>query len=337
MTRMAVKKVVTFIPVEPDNRERIRNIAPDWEFTYLLPPDTPLMPETKPDTDRFMPQIRRANIVFGAPPLSLIPEMPDLEWVHLSMSGADRYCAPGTLPESVLLSCSTGAFGEAISEHMLACTLELMKKLELYRDDMKTGAWRDHGAVTSVSGSTVLVVGLGDIGIRYARLMKLLGAYVVGIRRSGSSMPDFVDELYHQEALDRLLPKADVIALALPNTPQTVRMIDARRLALMKYGALILNVGRGSAIDTEALCGALESGHLGGAALDVTDPEPLPKDHRLWRIPTAVVTPHISGFFHLRRTYDNIIDIFCSELERYHNGMPVVNTVDRNAGYRRTM
>ena len=334
---MSIKKAVTFIPVEPFNRERIRKIAPDWEFTYLLPPETPLMPETKPDIGKHMDEIRDANVAFGVLPLDLVPEMPKLEWVHLSMSGADRYCVPGALPENVLLTCSTGAFGQAISEHMLACTLSMMKKLTLYRDNMKDGLWRDHGAVGSVEGAAVLVVGLGDIGTRYARLMKLLGAYVIGVRRSGASMPDYVDELYHAESLDKLLPRADIVALALPNTPDTVGLMDAGRLAAMKDGAMILNVGRGNAIDTDALCAALESGHIGGAALDVTDPEPLPPDHRLWREPSALITPHVSGFFHLRKTYDNIIDIFCAELERYHGGQPALNVVDRSKGYRRTM
>ena len=105
----------------------------------------------------------------------------------------------------------------------------------------------------------------------------------------------------------------------------------------MKDGAILLNVGRGNAVDTDALCGALESGHLGGAALDVTDPEPLPREHRLWRMPTAIVTPHVSGFFHLRKTYDNIIDIFCGELGRFRAGLPLQNTVDRSTGYKKTV
>ena len=334
---MSSNTIVSFIPVEPENRARIRAIAPDLEFVCLYLESAPIMTREKPDVDGNTDAIRRASVAFGVLPLELVPEMPELRWVHLSMAGADRYCKKGALPDDVLLSCSTGAFGQAISEHMLACTLELIKKLELYRDDMAEGIWSDHGFVRSPEDLTVLVIGLGDIGSRYARLMKLMGSKVIGVRRSGASMPDCVDELYHQDAIDRLLPQADVVALALPNTQETVGLIDSRRLTLMKEGSILLNVGRGNAVLTDDLCAALESGHLAGAALDVTDPEPLPPSHRLWRIPTAVITPHVSGFFHLRKTYDNIIDIFCAELERYVSGQPVVNTVDRSTGYRRTM
>ena len=337
MRAMSVKKVVTFIPVEPENRERIQEIAPDYEFVYLYPGSEPIMTKRKPDIEGNMDAIRDAAVTFGVLPPELVPQMPHLEWAHLSMAGADRYCQPGVLPENVKLTCSTGAFGQAISEHMLACTLGLIKKLELYRDNMAEGEWADHGTVRSPEDLTVLVVGLGDIGSRYARLMKLMSSYVIGVRRSGASMPDYVDELYHPDSLDKLLPRADVVALALPNTPQTAGLFDSRRLALMKDGAILLNVGRGNAVDTDALCGALESGHLGGAALDVTDPEPLPREHRLWRMPTAIVTPHVSGFFHLRKTYDNIIDIFCGELGRFRAGLPLQNTVDRSTGYKKTV
>ena len=332
-----MKKVVVYIPVEPENRERIQAIAKDYEFTYLLPPETDILSSAKPDFKAFSKELAEAEISFGVQPINLIKKMPKLSWVHLSMSGADAYCVPGVLPETTALTCSTGAFGQAISEHMLACTLALYKKLPLYRDNMADGLWKGRGAVKSPEGATVLVIGLGDIGGRYAKLMKLLGAHTIGVRRSGFALPDYIDELYHNESIDMLLPRADIVAMALPNTPSTAGMIDKRRLALMMPGAVILNVGRGNAIDTEALCDALESGQLGGCALDVTDPEPLPKSHRLWKIPTALVTPHISGFFHLRKTYDNIIDIFCAELERYVSGRPLENTVDRKSGYRKTI
>ena len=331
-----MKKVVVYIPVEPENRERIQAIAPDYEFTYLLPPQTDIMSSAKPDFKAFAKELAEADISFGVQPINLIKKMPKLSWVHLSMSGADAYCVPGVLPETTELTCSTGAFGQAISEHMLACTLALYKNCRSTATTWQKESGKA-GGCSFPEGATVLVIGLGDIGGRYAKLMKLLGAHTIGVRRSGFTLPDYIDELYHNESIDTLLPRADIIAMALPNTPETAGMIDKRRLALMKPGAIILNVGRGNAIDTEALCDALESGQLGGCALDVTAPEPLPKDHRLWKIPTALITPHISGFFHLRKTYDNIIDIFCAELERYVSARPLQNTVDRKSGYRKTV
>ena len=217
----------------------------------------------------------------------------------------------------------------------VAATLMLMKKLHLYRDNQNKSMWLDRGTVPSITTSKVLVVGLGDIGGEYAKRMKLLGAYVIGVRRSDARKPDYVDELHLTDALDELIPRADIIALALPNTPDTVKIINADRLAAMKDGAFIINVGRGSAIDTEALCNAAESGKLGGAALDVTDPEPLPPDHRMWRIPEIMITPHVSGFFHMRETYDNMVGIIIDNVRRYVGGKELVNIVDKATGYRK--
>ena len=112
-------------------------------------------------------------------------------------------------------------------------------------------------------------------------------------------------------------------------------MLDRRRLGLMKPGAVLLNVGRGTIVDTEALCDALESGAIAGAGLDVTNPEPLPQGHRLWKIPTAVVTPHISGFYHLKETHTRIVDIFAQNLTRFLKGEPLKNQVDFATGYRK--
>ena len=116
--------------------------------------------------------------------------------------------------------------------------------------------------------------------------------------------------MYLTEDLDRLLPQADVVAVTLPGTEATRGMLSRERISRMKNGAVLLNVGRGYIVDTEALCDALESGKLAGAGLDVTDPEPLPPEHRLWRIPTAVITPHISGYYHLKETHEHILRIF---------------------------
>ncbi|MCD8498931.1 MAG: NAD(P)-binding domain-containing protein [Clostridiales bacterium] len=157
--------------------------------------------------------------------------------------------------------------------------------------------------MTSITGSTTLVIGLGDIGSQFARRMQALGSTVLGIRRMpAAGKPDYVSSVHGLAELDDLLPLADVVALTLPETPQTVHLINRERLARMKPGAVLLNVGRGNAIETEALCDALVAGHLGGAGLDVTDPEPLPADHRLWSLPNAMITPHVSGFYHLQAT-----------------------------------
>ena len=135
------------------------------------------------------------------------------------------------------------------------------------------------------------------------------------------------------EALDSLLPGADVVAMSLPGNPSTYHILNRERIALLSPGTIVLNAGRGTAIDTDALCEALYAGKIAGAALDVTDPEPLPADHPLWKAPGAVITPHISGGYALPETLQKIAEIFAENLKRYQSGEPLMNVVDPETGY----
>ncbi len=259
----------------------------------------------------------------------------NLKWLQTSSAGVEFYTAPGVLPKGAALTNATGAYGLAISEHMLGMLLMIFKKLELYRDAQLKENWSGQGQVRTLLGATVLVMGMGDIGGSFARLCKAMGAYVIGLRRSDGSRPDYANEVHLTGELDSLLPRADVVAVTLPGTPETRGMLGKERIGKMKPGAVVLNVGRGYLLDTEALCDALESGRLGGAGLDVTEPEPLPKGHRLWGLPTAVITPHVSGGYHLWETHERIVDIFVENLGRFLRGEALKNLVDFETGYRK--
>ena len=177
---------------------------------------------------------------------------------------------------------------------------------------------------------------MGDIGSNFARRAHALGAEVVGVRRTvhpDTPCPDYCLRVVPQSELDAELPQADLVALSLPGTPETAHLFNKERLALCKTGAILMNVGRGSAVDHDALYEAVHSGHLSGAALDVTEPEPLPADHPLWNEPGVILTPHVSGGFSLPRTLDNIADIFVHNLKRYAAGQPLENQVSRTAQY----
>ena len=160
-----------------------------------------------------------------------------------------------------------------------------------------------------------------------------MGAYDIGIKRTPAPRPDFVDELYTLDKLDECLSRADIVFLSLPETPATRGLFGADRLARMKEGAILLNAGRGSAVDTGALCDAVESGRLGGAGLDVTDPEPLPEGHRAWSVRDILITPHVSGGYHLPYTHDRIVEICGENLRRFRAGEPLLHRVDRKEGY----
>lgn len=333
---MNEKRALVTIPTGERHRNLLQQAAPGWEFrfrgtdTLVCAPQEALpgRPVTQEDVDW-------AQVILGNVPAAMLHGSPALEWLQTNSAGVEAYIQPGVLAGDTLLTNATGAYGLAIAEHMLGMLLELFKKLELYRDAQKSGAWQSQGAVKAVYGSTVLVLGMGDIGGEFAARCKALGAKVIGVRRSPRPCPEYADEVHLLEDLDSLLPQADVVAITLPGTDATRGLMSRERLAKMKEGAVLLNVGRGFIVDTEALCDALERGHLSGAGVDVTDPEPLPPTHRLWNIPTAVVTPHISGFYHLRETHERIVGIFLENLRHFQAGEPLRNLVDFATGYRK--
>ena len=153
------------------------------------------------------------------------------------------------------------------------------------------------------------------------------------MRRTDANKPEYIDELCLTQELDHVLPRADVLAMALPGTPETKHILDARRIAMLKNGAILLNVGRGSAIDLDALADAIE--HRGiRAGLDVTDPEPLPPEHRLWTLEHALITPHVSGYFHLPETLNRMVRIAAENISRCRAGRPYLNAVNLETGYR---
>lgn len=333
---MNEKRALVTIPTGERHRNLLQQAAPGWEFRFRGTDTLVCAPqEALPDQPVTQEDVDWAQVILGNVPATMLHGSPALEWLQTNSAGVEPYIQPGVLAGDTLLTNATGAYGLAIAEHMLGMLLELFKKLELYRDAQKSGAWQSQGAVKAVYGSTVLVLGMGDIGGEFAARCKALGAKVIGVRRSPRPCPEYADEVHLLEDLDSLLPQADVVAITLPGTDATRGLMSRERLAKMKEGAVLLNVGRGFIVDTEALCDALERGHLSGAGVDVTDPEPLPPTHRLWNIPTAVVTPHISGFYHLRETHERIVGIFLENLRHFQAGEPLRNLVDFATGYRK--
>lgn len=321
---MEKEKILVMLPTTEEERQAFYRAAPDADVYCCLPEEA--------TRDR----IQWANVIFGSPAIDDVRGSQNLRWLQSNAAGPDSYLQPGVLPQGCQLTNASGSYGLAISEHMLGMLLMLLKKLHTYRDSQHDHVWKSQGSVKSIWGSTVLVLGMGDIGGEFARRCQALGAYVIGVRRQDTHKPDYVDELHLIADLDTLLPRADVVAIAMPGTEETKGMFNDERLARMKEGSIILNVGRGSIIDTAALTRALQSGHLLGAGLDVTDPEPLPDDCPLWDIPSALITPHVSGFFHLRETLTRILQLCVENLTRWENGQPLLNRMDPQTGYRST-
>ena len=278
--------------------------------------------------------VDNADIVIGNVPPKFLNEQ-KIGFMQLTSAGADAYVKEGILSRDTVLCCSTGAYSQTVAEHALASTLMLIKNLHLYRDDQMNSKWTDEGDTSSVDGATVLVMGLGDIGRYYARMVKALGAYVIGVNRRGGNKPEFVDELYTTDQFDKIVPRADIIMSILPGTASTEYFYTIERFKLMKNSAVFLNMGRGNAVSADVLYEALTNGYIRSAAVDVFEKEPLDSSSKLWSLKNLAITPHASGFFHLPATIRRVTDICASNLNSYLNGGELKNIIDYESGYKK--
>lgn len=318
--------VLVVMPVQESHRAYLERLGNGCSFQYTT------IPEATGE------QICSADIILGNADPKLVAKSENLKWIQLNSAGADAYCKPGIIKPGTLLTCATGAYGLTVSEGMVAMSCMLCRKMDLYMRNQVEHRWQEEGRVTSVWNSTTLIIGLGDIGTEYAKRMKALGSHIIGVRKRVSQKPDCVDEIYGMDQLDEVLPRADFVTLFLPSTPQTHHIMDERRMRLMKKGAYLLNGGRGDAVDCDALNKLLREGQtLGGAGLDVTEPEPLPADHPLWDAPRCIIAPHVAGSFHLPETLERVVRIAGENLAAFLAGdtAHMRNIVDPTTGYRR--
>ncbi len=283
------------------------------------------------DLEQIRPEdCRDAEILVGFITRELVKKMPRLRFVQLYSAGANGY---GWLPPEITLANAYGAYGDSMAEHMLATTFMAMKRMPEYLEMQRRQGWELLDDVIRIEGARVLSVGMGAIGTAYAKKMAALGAVCYGVRRTLHDQPDFVRQLVTPEGMDALLPDMDVVALSLPGTEAVNGLFDERRLRLMKKSAILLNVGRGNAVVTEALMRVMNEGHLRAACLDVMDPEPLPRDHPLWTTPRVYLTPHISGGYRAGINYPRVVDVVIRNLSLILQGKPPLHVVDRELGY----
>ena len=272
----------------------------------------------------------RATAVIGNVDPATLGEYVRLEWLQTFSAGADRYLSSSDLAPDVMVSNAAGVYGRPVAETMIAMMWALMKRIPDYVRNQSDALWRDEGPVSSPVGRRALIIGTGDIGSHAAVLAKGAGMATTGVRRDPSRPADGVDEMVGFDHLDALLPRADVVLLAVPSAPGTRHLLDARRLALLKPEAYVINGGRGDAVDCMALAVALHEDRLAGAGLDVTEPEPLPRDHPLWRERRCLITPHVAGGNHLAGTGEAVIAVALDNVRRYAEGLPPLHRLDRD-------
>ncbi len=307
------KKVLVTVPVTQEQKNRlIEKAAGRCELTFL--PGAEVSDEVLADQDALIGNLSPDRL-----------KNTRLQWVQLNSAGADAYTPEGILPPDCILTSAVGAYGLAVSEHMLALTFAMVRRLGQYARGQMQHSWAPRGQISSVEGSTVLILGPGDIGGSYARKMKALGARTIGLRRRNADCPEWLDVQDTIDRLDEYLPQADIVAMVLPGGEATYHLMDESRLFRMKKGACLLNAGRGTAIDPAALEKALRQGHLACAALDVTEPEPLPADSPFWDMDNLILTPHVAGGFYLPETVNRIIRIAADNLEAWLDNAPMRN------------
>ena len=259
-----------------------------------------------------------------------------LRWIHSPAAGVGGMLFPEMLASPIVITNSRGMSADTIAEHVLAVTLAIFRRLPHAFASQGSREWAQDAIGLAghrmLAGSRVLVVGLGAIGTAVARRMTGLGAQVVGVRkRIQAAASDVVREVVTPDCLLERLSDADVIVLCAPHTRETRGLIGAAELAAMSPDAIVVNVSRGQLIDEPALIAALRERRIGGAALDVFNDEPLPSDSPFWTLPNVLITPHTSGY--RPDHWDAAIGLFAENLRRYDDGRPLLNVVDKHAGY----
>ena len=310
--------------LEQKHLDQIKSTAESLGHEVFFYTSEAEIPQSNFDTD----------IIYGFAP-SIVKSSKKLKWLCVPWAGVDSLMTPGYFAnEACLLTNAAGAYGVSIAEHMIATSLVMMRRLDEFLEETRNGQWLKPRPQRSLKDCRITVLGTGDIGTTFAtRARAFEPESIIGVCRSGKSSSTVYDKVLPVSELDSILPETDLLAMSLPSTPETRGILSRERIALLPKGAFIVNVGRGSAIDEDALADALDNGQLAGAALDVFQTEPLPAGHRLWKTKKLLITPHVAGNMTLSHTRNKNVAMFLEDLKNFTEGAPLKYLVDRKLGY----
>lgn len=281
-----------------------------------------------PDTDIF---------VGVSLPAALLASARRLKWIHATAAGVSQLMYPELRASDVVVTCARGVNAITVAEHALALMLAVARRLPrawAFQQQQRWAQqelWDDRVRPGELYGKTLLLVGLGAIGQQIALRARAFGMRLLAVTRTGQAPQGLVDRAAPPEALDELLPEADFLVLAAPETPQTRRLIDRERLARLPARSVVINLARGTLLDEAALVEALAQGRIAAAALDVTEREPLPADSPLWKIENLLLTPHSAALS--ERLWSRQAELLLENLRRWFAGEPLLNCVDKQRGY----
>ncbi|MGH7994657.1 MAG: D-2-hydroxyacid dehydrogenase [Limisphaerales bacterium] len=304
--------------------EQLQSATPDARIVAV---ERSKMMDEIGDADGYIGEITSAEVRAGK----------NLKWVGVMAAGVERVLFPadGTSDlrdSNIVLTNNKIVQGPEIADHALAMLLMLSRNLYvLYKNDQQQ-IWNPrsfHGI--ELRGKTAVVIGVGGIGTQIALRANAFGMSVIGVDREDKPFLPFVAKVVKPDQLDAVLPEADVVFISVPHTPQSHKMMGPSQFALMKKNSYFIAVSRGGIYDMNGLVKALDEKRLAGAGVDVTDPEPLPKDHALWKFENAIITPHIAG----RSDQDRgrMVGTIQENIRRFVAGKPMINVVDKQKGY----
>lgn len=313
---------------------------PDWNVQILKSPTVSDGDGGSAPSSEALSAIADAEAYagFGIQP-ALFRAAPKLKWVHSAAAGVGAALFPEMLASPVLLTNSAGVHAVPMAEYVIAGVLHFFRGLDVAVANQANARWDrtlfvgEEPPVRELGGSRMLVVGTGGVGSAVAERATALGMVCTGVRRRpDQGAPPGFKAVSGLDALNRLLPEADVVVLAAPLTAETGSLLNASRLSLLPSHAVVVNVGRGALLDEAALVERLDAGRLRGAVLDVFGVEPLPADSPLWGNARVLLTPHVSAVSP-ERFWERELALVLGNWQRYREGSPLMNLVDKQAGY----
>ncbi len=315
-------RIVLCYPVEPKHLAQIQAAAPGHEIVDA-------------GQERIATEILSADIFCGHAkvpvPWPEVVKQGRLKWIQSSAAGLDHCLTPDVIADpNIVVASASGLFADQVAEQTLALLLGLLRGMPtFFRAQQKKEFIRR--PTRDLHHATVGIVGLGGNGRRLAQILKPFRTRIIATDYFPVDKPPEVDALWPKEELPRLLAASDIVILCVPLNSQTAGMIAARELSAMKPSAILINVARGPIVVEKDLVAALQSGHLAGAGLDVTEIEPLPVESPLWELPQVMISPHVGA--QAKRRVDDSTDLICDNLRRYFAGQPLRNVVDKQLGF----
>lgn len=316
-------KVLILTPLNEDNKQLIEKEFPDFTFHYSTRHSI-----TQEEVDSH-------DVIIGNPASHVDINRENIKLLQVNSAGSDEFTKPGVLHPNTLLANASGAHSDTIAELVIGLLLTVNKRINVYLKKQEERTWIKPQDGKEIFHSNVLIVGFGDIGYEIARRLRAFKCHIIGVKRRMMPLPDVLDELYTTDELNEVLPKADFVISCLPQTKDTIHIYNETTFSLMKDDATFLNIGRGSAVDTNALMKALDQGKFDHVCLDVMEEEPLPADHKLWTYDKVTITPHVGGGYQWNSTQENFTKLVISNLHHLMNEERLDNEVDFTTGYRK--